>query len=166
MDHGTPLATPLPATARAPQMEFALEIRVRVGSPLEVGQIPAGRRRIIPLTGGTFEGPGLKGTVLPGGADWQLVRPDTVAEIDARYTLETDRGQLIYIRNSGIRHAPPEIMKRLIAGEAVDPNLVYFRTTPVFETAAPELQELTRHIYVATGERHPTEVVIRVFRIT
>jgi hypothetical protein len=156
-----------PTTAVAPPvLAFVFELRIQVGVPLEVGQVHEGRRRIIPITGGTFEGPGLKGTILPGGADWQMLRGDGVAEIDARYTLQTDTGQLIYIQNAGIRHAPPDVMRRLIAGEAVNPALVYFRTAPTFETAAPELQDLTRAIYVASGERHPTEVVIRVWRVS
>ena len=166
MNDGLPLAAAQPAATLPPALDFALEIRVRVGVPLEIGPVGTGRRRIIPLTGGTFEGPGVKGIVLPGGADWQLVRADSVAEIDARYTLETDGGQLIYIHNRGLRHAPPEVMRKLMAGEAVSPDQVYFRTAPVFETSAPELQELTRAIYVGTGERHPNEVVIRVYRIT
>ena len=107
----------------------------------------------------------MKGRVLPGGADWQIVRANGVADLDTRYTLETDSGQLIYVQNSGIRHAPPEITKRLLAGLPVDPAQVYFRTTPIFETSAPELEWLTRSIFVGTGERAPTEVVIRFWRV-
>lgn len=166
MTDGTPLAVAPAAAVAAPPLIFVLELHVQVGTPLELGQIPEGRRRIIPIVGGTFEGPGLKGTILPGGADWQILRSDGVAEIDARYTLQTDGGQLIYIQNAGVRHAPPEVMRRLVAGEAVNPGLVYFRTAPTFETSAPELQELTRAIHVGSGERHPTEVVIRIWRLS
>jgi len=149
----------------APRLALAMELRVKVGAPLEVGAVPRGRRRIIPIEGGTFEGADLRGTVLPGGADWQIVRADGLAELDTRYTLRTDAGDVIYIQNAGIRHAPPEITARLLAGEAVDPSLVYFRTVPTFETAAPHLQWLTRAIFIGTGERHPHDVIIRVWKV-
>src|SRR6185312_16552860 len=86
----------------APRLEFAMEAHVTVGAALEVGRAPAGERRIVPITGGAFEGPGLRGRVLPGGADWQMIRPDHTAELDARYTLETESGGLIYVRNRAI----------------------------------------------------------------
>ena len=95
---------------------------------MELGQVATGRRRIIDITGGTVEGPGFKGKVRNGGADWQIVRADGFTELDTRYTIETDKGQLIYVQNPGMRHAPPDVMKKLLAGEAVDPALVYFRT--------------------------------------
>ena len=135
------------------------------GTAHRVGQVPRGRRRIIPILGGTFEGPNIRGKVVPGGADWQIVRADGFAELDTRYMLQTDSGQLIYIQNAGIRHAPPEVTKKLLAGEPVDPSQVYFKTVPTFETAAPELQWLTRSIFVGTGERNPAEVIIRVWRV-
>jgi len=149
----------------APRLALAMELRVKVGAPLEVGAVPRGRRRIIPIEGGTFEGADLRGTVLPGGADWQIVRADGLAELDTRYTLRTDAGDVIYIQNAGIRHAPPEITAWLLAGEAVDPSLVYFRTVPTFETAAPHLQWLTRAIFIGTGERHPHDVIVRVWKV-
>ena len=103
--------------------------------------------------------------MLPGGADWQIVRADGLAELDTRYALQTDQGSLIYIQNAGMRHAPPDVTKKLLAGQAVDPAQVYFKTLPTFETSAPELQWLTRAIFVGTGERYPTEVVIRVWTV-
>jgi hypothetical protein len=148
-----------------PRLTFAFEVRATLGPPLEVGEVAQGRRRIVPITGGTFEGPTLRGTVKAGGADWQIIRADGFTEIDTRYTLETDAGQLIYVQNPGMRHAAPEVMKRLLAGEAVDPATVYFRTAPKFETASPQLQWLTRSIFVATGERYPNDVRIRFFRV-
>ncbi len=142
-----------------------MTLRVQVGTPLDVGQVPRGRRRVIPILGGTFEGPTIRGKVLPGGADWQIVRADGLAELDTRYALQTDSGSLIYIQNAGIRHASPEVTKKLLAGEPVDPSQVYFKTVPIFETAAPELQWLTRAIFVGTGERMPTEVIVHVWRV-
>jgi hypothetical protein len=146
-------------------LTFAFEVRAMVGAPLEVGAVAQGRRRIVPITGGVFEGPNLRGTVMPGGADWQIIHADGFTELDTRYTLETDTGQIIYVQNAGMRHAAPDVMKRLLAGEQVDPALVYFRTVPKFETAAADLQWLTRAVFVGTGERYPTDVRIRFFRV-
>lgn len=148
-----------------PKLTFAFEVRATVGPPLEVGAVAQGRRRIVPITGGTFEGPNLRGKVMPGGADWQIIRADGFTELDTRYTLETDKGQLVYVQNAGIRHAAPDVMQKLLAGEIVDPKLVYFRTVPKFETAAPELQWLARSVFVGIGERFPTEVVVRFYRL-
>ncbi len=160
-----PLVAQSPRVPPAPGLVFAFEARVTVGAPVEIGQVPRGRRRIVSILGGTFEGPGLKGKVVPGGADWQIIRADGFSELDTRYTLETDKGQIIYVQNAGMRHAAPAVMEKLLKGEAVDPKLVYFRTLPTFETAAPDLQWLTRAIFVGTGERYPTEVVIRFWRV-
>jgi hypothetical protein len=148
-----------------PRLVLALEARVQLGAPIEVGQVPRGRRRVIPIIGGTFEGSGIKGRVLNNGADWQIIRSDGFAELDTRYALETDKGELIYVQNVGMRHAAPEVMQKLAAGEAVDPELVYFRTVPSFETSAPDLQWLTHAIFVGTGERYPRDVVVRFWRL-
>jgi hypothetical protein len=148
-----------------PRLTFAFEIRATVAAPTEVGQLPQGRRRIVAITGGTFEGPGLKGRIVPGGADWQLIQPDGLSELDTRYTLETDKGQIVYVQNKGIRHAPPDVMKRLLAGEPVDPKLVYFRTVPTFETASPDLQWLARSVFIGIGERYPNDVRVRFWKV-
>lgn len=161
----TAQGTGTPSQAPPPRLTPAFVLRAQVGAPLELGQVPQGRRRIIAINGGTFEGSGIKGKILPGGADWQIVRADGFTELDTRYTLQTDKGELVYVQNAGMRHAAPDVMKRLLAGETVDPATVYFRTVPRFETAAPDLQWLTRSIFVGTGERYPTEVVVRFFRL-
>ena len=148
-----------------PELEFLFEVRAELGAARDIGRHSLGRRRIIPIAGGTFEGPSIRGRVLSGGADWQLIRGDGVAEIEARYTLETDSGELIYVRNSGVRHAPPDVMNRLTAGEALDPSLYYFRTVPSFETAAPAWAWLMRFIFVCLGERYPTQVVLGFWRL-
>jgi hypothetical protein len=148
-----------------PALTFVMSLRVHVDPPIDIGAVSGGRRRIVPIRGGTFEGPELRGTVLDGGADWQIVREDGMSALDTRYTLETDRHELVYIQNAGIRHAAPEIVERLLAGDAVDPSLVYFRTMPVFETSSPRLQWLTRAIFVGDGQRHPDHVVIRVWKM-
>src|SRR4249920_3803810 len=115
-----------------------MTLRVSVASPQNVGAVPHGTRRIVPLIGGDFEGPRLRGTVLPGGsADWLLLRADGVLELDLRVTLRTDDGALISMRSFGLRHGPPEVMAAIAHGETVDPSTYYFRTTPRFETAQP-----------------------------
>jgi hypothetical protein len=151
-----------PPVANPPKLTHAMTLRVQVGPPMEFGEVPRGRRRVIPILGGTFEGPTVRGKVLSGGADWQIVRGDGLAELDTRYALQTDRGSLVYIQNAGIRHAPPDVTRKLLAG---DPSQVYFKTVPAFETSAPELQWLTRAIFVASGERYPSEVVIHVWKV-
>jgi len=131
-----------------------------------IGRLPTGTRRIVQILGGEFEGPGLKGRVLPGGADWQLIREDGFTVADARYTLQTDDGHLVYVSNVGMRHATADVMRRLNAGEPVDPADVYFRTVPTFETDAPGLEWMMRSIFVGTGERYPNGVVIHFWRVT
>lgn len=155
---------------RKPELEFAFEARVDLGPVIEVGRVPQGERRIIPIVGGTFEGPGLdaagfRGRVLNHGADWQIVRPDGLTEIDTRYALETEAGSVVYVVNRGIRHGPPEVMARLRAGQPVDPSEYYFRTVPAFETAAPELTWMMRSIFLATAARESSRVLIRFWRV-
>ena len=155
---------------RKPDLEFAFEARVDLGPVIEVGRVPQGERRIIPIIGGTFEGSGpdgsgFRGRVLNHGADWQIVRPDGLTEIDTRYALETDSGAVVYIVNRGIRHGAPEVMARLRAGQPVDSSEYYFRTVPSFETAAPELAWMMRSIFIATAEREPGSVLIQFWRV-
>jgi hypothetical protein len=139
---------------------------ITLAAPQELGDTPQGRRRIIAITGGRFSGERLSGRVLPGGADWQLVRPDGVADLDARYTLETSDGALIYVRNRGYRHGPADILKRLASGESVDPDLYYMRTTPRFETGDARYAWLNRIICVASGARRRAAVDLDVFEVT
>jgi len=146
-------------------LEPLLRAEVTLAPPQELGDSPLGRRRIIPITGGSFRGEKLAGRVLPGGADWQVIRTDGVAELDARYTLETDDHALIYVRNFGYRHGPAEVLQRLAAGEPVDPSLYYMRTTPRFETGAERYRWLNRLICVATGARRAAAVELEVFEV-
>jgi hypothetical protein len=158
--------TPAAATPPPPPLVFAFELRATVGDPVVIGEVPHGLRRIVAITGGTVRGPQMNGVVVPNsGADWQMIQPDGFSELDTRYTLRTDKGELVYVQNAGIRHAPPEVMQRLNAGQVVDPRLVYFRTVPKFETAAPGLQWLTRSVFVGVGERSPNEVIVRFYRL-
>ncbi|MET0282743.1 MAG: DUF3237 domain-containing protein [Steroidobacteraceae bacterium] len=149
-----------------PLLVFAFELRATVGDAVVVGKVRHGLRRIVAITGGTVRGPTLEGAIVPdSGADWQVIQPDGFSELDTRYTIRTSAGELIYVQNAGMRHAPPQIMRQLNAGESVDPRLVYFRTVPKFETAAPGLQWLTRSVFVGVGERSPHEVVLRFYRL-
>jgi hypothetical protein len=160
-EQGRPSEPPAP-----PPLVFAFELRATVGDPVVIGEVPHGLRRIVAITGGTVRGPMMNGVVVPNsGADWQLIQPDGFSELDTRYTLRTEKGELVYVQNVGIRHAPPEVMQRLNAGQIVDPKLVYFRTVPKFESAAPGLQWLTRSVFVGVGERSPNEVIVRFYRL-
>jgi hypothetical protein len=146
-----------------PALDFVFAARVTVAPALELGETPLGTRRIIPITGGWVDGPRLKGIVLPGGADWQIARADGIVDLEARYSLEAEDGALISVANRGLRHAPEAVMARLAAGEPVDPSDYYFRTVPLFETAAPAHQWLTRTVFVARGARGPGLVEIWVY---
>jgi hypothetical protein len=153
-----------------PQLALAFEERVGLAPPMVIGPVAAGIRRIVPVGEGTFEGPGfdgegIKGRIVPGGADWQILRSDGVDELHARYTLETEKKELIYAEVKGIRSGPAEVMSRLRAGETVDPSLYYFRGTATIETSAPALLWMTKSAFVITGERYPAQVVIRFWRL-
>jgi len=149
-----------------PKLEFIFEARVTVGPPLELGDIAKGSRRIVPITGGDFSGPQLRGKVLPGGADWQILRADDVAELEARYTLSTDDGALIAVRNMALRHGPADVMAALAAGQAVDHGSYYFRGAVSFETGAARYDWLTRHIIVCSGQRAPAQVTLKFYKVT
>ena len=141
------------------------QAEITLAPPQDLGETPLGRRRIIGVTGGRFSGERLSGRVLAGGADWQVIRADGVADLDARYTLETSDGALIYVRNHGYRHGPAEVLHKLSRGEEVDPSLYYMRTTPLFETGDARYAWLNRIVCVASGARRPAAVELEVFEI-
>ena len=133
-----------------------MTLHVMVAVPQNIGPVPHGSRRTAPLSGGTFEGPRLRGTVLPdASADWQLLRADGVLELDLRATLRTDDGALISMRSFGLRHGPPDVIAAIGRGETVDPTSYYFRTTVRFETGHHAYAFLNRVIAVASGDRRP-----------
>jgi len=148
------------------KLQALFKADIELAPAQELGAGPLGRRRIIAITGGRFFGQRLSGRVLPGGADWQVIRADGVAELDARYTLETEDGALVYVRNRGYRHGPADVLKRLAAGENVDPAQYYMRTTPIFETGDERYAWLNRIVCVATGARRPAAVELEVFEVT
>ncbi|CAN7539776.1 DUF3237 domain-containing protein [Arthrobacter sp. LjRoot78] len=159
------MTAPFPGaeTPEAPGLTFLAELSVTVGEPIDVGQTPEGHRRVIPITGGTVSGPALNGRVIPGGADYQLLRSATLTELDARYVLETLDGRRIYVHNSALRHGSVDDIARLNRGEAVDAGSIYFRCWPRLAAACPEWDWLNTRLAVGTGERHPDHVVIRIF---
>jgi hypothetical protein len=146
-------------------LEHIADLRVTVADPIEIGSTPAGQRRVIPITGGEVKGPRLQGRVLPAGADFQLIRNDGVAELEAKYVIQTHDNARIYVTNRGLRHGPADAMRKLQRGEAVDPALIYFRSSPQFETAAAEYNWLTKHVFVAEGARHPDYVLLSVYQV-
>jgi hypothetical protein len=160
---------PKAAAPKAPpalRSEFVFEARVTVDKPIVVGDGPHGLRRIVPISGGSIEGPKLKGTVVPGGADWQFVRPDGTLQIEAKYTLQSDDGVLIMITNRGVRRGPKEVIERLAKGEAVDPSQYYFRTSAEFEApVGSKYAWLNNSVFVGVAERQANAAVIRFFEV-
>ena len=149
----------------APALELVATVLADVGEPLEVGALATGVRRVVPITGGTVSGPLLTGRVLPGGADVQLLRSDTETELEARYLLESDAGELVSVHNSALRVASVEDSAHLRRGEPVDPARVYFRGAVRLETAAPRLARLNSHLYLGVGTRYPRGVRIELFEV-
>jgi hypothetical protein len=147
------------------KLQALFKAEITLAPVQELGEGPQGRRRIIPITGGVFSGERLSGRVLPGGADWQVIRRDGVAHLDARYTLETADGALIYVRNKGYRHGPKEVLDRIAAGEDVDPSLYYMRATPWFETGDPRYAWINGIVCVATGARRAAAVELEIFEV-
>jgi hypothetical protein len=160
-------------TLPAPALEHLADLTVHVAAPVEAGAIiglnSRGRRRIIPITGGTLSGPTLRGRVLPGGADFQLVVSDTTADLDARYIIELEgaefAGEHIYVQNRALRRGSAADIARLVRGEPVDPAAIYFRCVPSFEVSSPALAWLTESLFVGSGARYPDRVEISLFRL-
>lgn len=148
-----------------PDLDLAFEARATLAAPLVLGPTPEGARRVIPITGGTFSGTDLRGTIVPGGADWQYQRADGVTVLEAQYLLRTDDGVLIQVNNHGLRHGPEDVMKRVAAGEAVDPSEYYFRASPSFSAPAGRYEWLNRSIFVCSGVRHANAVSLWVYRV-
>lgn len=147
------------------QFEFLMTIAADVGELMSMGGGPLGERRVVSIDGGTFEGPQLKGSIVPGGADWQIARADGVLDIDARYALRSDAGALIRVVSQGYRHGPPEVLAALGRGEDVPREKYFFRTVMRFETGAAELAWLNRTIAVATAQRKARQVLLEAWRL-
>lgn len=145
--------------------EFLFKIVLEVPSIVDLGDTPYGRRRIARIASGTFEGPRLKGEVMPGGGDWLLLRRDGVLQLDVRLTMQTHDQQLIYMTYRGYRHGPQDVIDRLNRGESVDPSLYYFRATPYFETSAKNYEWINKICAVATGSRTASGPTYQVFEV-
>ena len=143
--------TPLPLRS-----EFLFRMVLTAGAPQMIAAGPGKELRVVPVIGGTFEGPALKGELVPGTtADWLRVEPDGTAHMDVRLVLKTTAGATLFMSYSGVRHGPPEVLARLGRGEAVDPGEYYFRIASRFETSDPALAGLNRVLAVGVGQRPP-----------
>jgi hypothetical protein len=151
----------------APTLEtrYAFTITVRISEVTTAGETGHGVRRIIPIIGGEVRGEKVNGKVLPFGADFQIIRPNELIDLEAKYAFETDDGAVIYIDNRGIRFGPVELLQQLKRGEPVDPKLIYFRTVAKFETGAEKYRWLMQHIFVASAARHADRVVLEVHQV-
>jgi hypothetical protein len=148
-----------------PELRLVCRIEADVAPILELGSAKGGRKRIIPIIGGTVTGDRLRGRVLNLGADWQTIFADGSAEMDTRYGIETHDGALIDIRNYGFRHGPAEVLARVARGETVDPSEYYMRTQPRLETGDPRYDWVNRTIFVGTGARLASAVQIQIYEV-
>ena len=149
-----------------PHLTLLYHLDATLGDPLDLGEVAQGHRRIVPLTGGTFTGPTINGTLLPGtSADWQIVLGDGTAYGDIRYTLQTDDGDLLYVQSRGARHGSAEVLARLRNGEHVDPTEYTFRTLTQIETAAPHLDWLNKGLFIGVAGRTSTGVTYETYLV-
>ena len=149
----------------APKFDFLMNLAADVGEIVSMGTAPLGERRVVSIVGGTFEGSGMRGEVLSGGADWQILRADGVLDIDANYVLKEQGGGLVRVISQGYRYGPPEVMAAMARGEDLDPSSYFFRAILRFETGAPYLASLNRTIAVATAERKARQVLLSAYRL-
>ena len=147
------------------ETRYVFTLTVRIADVTTAGDIGHGVRRIIPIIGGEVRGEKVNGKVLPFGADFQIIRPNELIDLEAKYAFETDDGAVVYIENRGIRFGPLELLQKLKRGEPVDPKLIYFRTVPKFETGAEKYRWLMEHIFVGSAARHADRVVIDVHQV-
>jgi hypothetical protein len=147
------------------QTRYVFTITAHIGSVTSAGDIGTGVRRIIPIIGGEVKGKDVNGKVCAFGADFQIIRPNELIELEAKYAIETDDGAVIYVENRGIRFGPVELMQRQKRGEPVDPRLIYFRTVPRFETGAEKYRWLMQSLFIGSAARHADRVVIDVHQV-
>jgi hypothetical protein len=153
-----PLALPTPV--------WLADLQVDVGPVLDVGTVPGGgQRRLVPILGGQVQARDWQGRVLPGGTDFQCLPSATLALLEARYVIETDGGDRLYVVNHAVRSGPAELLARLAAGEPVDPAQLYFRCNPRFEVSSPALRWMMERVFVGSGVRHPQQVALRFFEL-
>jgi muconolactone delta-isomerase len=149
-----------------PRLTPVYRLEATVGQPVDLGDTGRGRRRIVPLTGGTFTGEEISGVLLAGAsADWQIVLADETALADVRYTLRSDDGALLYVRSRGVRHGSPEVLARLARGEDVDAGEYTFRTATRIETAVRPLEWLNKGVFISVGARRPGTVIYETYLV-
>ena len=146
------------------ETKYVFTITAHIDPVVSAGEIGHGVRRIVPIIGGEVRGE-VNGKVCPFGADFQIIRPSELIELEARYALETDDGAIIYVENKGIRFGPLDLLQKLKRNEPVDPKLIYFRTVPKFETGQEKYRWLMEHIFVGSAARHADRVVIDVHQV-
>ena len=144
---------------------YVFTITAEIGAVTSAGEIGHGVRRIIPITGGEVRGESIHGKVCAFGADFQIIRPNELIELEARYAFETDDGAVVYVENKGIRFGPVDLLQKLKRGEPVDPALIYFRTVPKFETGAAKYRWLMESLFIGSAARHADRVVVDVHQV-
>lgn len=147
------------------QLEHVCDLTVELSPPHEVGTGGQGARRIIPIVGGHARGERLSGTILPVGADWQTVDADGVADLDARYAIQTDDGAVIEVLSQGVRQASPEVAARIASGEAVPPSEYYMRTAIRLHTGHPAYAWVNRALFIASGGKVGATVSLSVYKV-
>jgi hypothetical protein len=147
------------------QTKYVFTITAHIGDVTSAGDIGHGVRRIIPIIGGEVRGPDINGKVCAFGADFQIIRPNELIELEAKYAFETDDGAVVYVENRGIRFGPVELLQRLKRGEPVDPKLIYFRTVPKFETGVEKYRWLMEYLFIGSAARHADRVVVDVHQV-
>jgi hypothetical protein len=145
--------------------QYVFTITARIGGVTSAGDIGHGVRRIIPVTGGEVRGERVNGKVCAFGADFQIIRPNELIELEAKYAFETDDGAVVYVENKGLRFGPIELLQQLKRGEPVDPRLIYFRTVPKFETGSEKYRWLMENLFIGSAARHADRVVVDVHQV-
>ncbi|GAA1917649.1 DUF3237 domain-containing protein [Microbacterium aoyamense] len=148
-----------------PALVHAFDVEVRLGAIEDHGSTRSGHRRVVPIIGGRIEGE-LDAEILPGGADWQIVRADGAIDLDARYSARTPAGELLYLHALGVRSGPPDVLAALLRGAIVAPEDYYFRTTVRVETSSPRLAHLEHSLYIAAAERRASTVAYSAYRVS
>jgi hypothetical protein len=149
-----------------PNLTFVLKASVQLGQAQLIGRTNKGVRRIVPIVGGSFEGPDLRGAVLNFGADWQMIYDNGYMELDARYTLQTEGGGLIYVSNLGFRHGPAELAARFAKGEVVDMSQFRAGGRVTLESGSPGLEWMNYRMFIAKTSRSASSISLDFYAVS